>query len=280
MSTEESAPVPVKEEATLVPVAEHEEAIQRAKDFYGTYGKHLTTVLAVVLVAVVASRLYNATQTRKAAEASTLFSTAQSVEDLESLAEKFKGVPSAPLARLRLAKAYYDAANYDQAITTYEALSIDSADALVGLAATMGVAHCLEARGQTEEALAAFEAFMVDNPDHFLRVQAVFGQVRTLDQQGRTADARAAIEDFISANQNSQWIPPAEELQETLTAKLTAARTPVVAPVVVPVVLPVPVPEAAPVPESIPEPVAQPEVAPEAEVATPVVDVEKPVVSE
>ena len=31
MSTEESAPAPVKEEATLVPVAEHEEAIQRAK---------------------------------------------------------------------------------------------------------------------------------------------------------------------------------------------------------------------------------------------------------
>ena len=273
MSTEESAPAPVKEEATLVPVAEHEEAIQRAKDFYGTYGKHLTTVLAVVLVAVVAGRLYNARQTRKAAEASALFSTAQSIEDLESLAEKFKGVPSAPLAQLRLAKAYYDAANYDQAITTYETLSTDTADALVGLAARMGVAHCLEARGQTEESLAAFEAFMADNPDHFLRVQAVFGQVRTLDQLGRTADARAAIEDFISANQDSQWIPPAEELQKTLTAKLTATRMQAVAPVVVPI----PVPEAAPVPA----PVVVPEVTPQAEVVAPVVEeVAEPVGSE
>ena len=197
-----------------------DEDMQRLKNFNETHGKTITTLLLIVLVAIVGFRFFAAQKVKKSAAASAALANVQSVQDLEAIVEKYKSLPSAPVIKLQLAKSYFDENNYDMAITTYNELKDTYTEDLAGIAALLGIANCLEARGQLEDALKQYESFITENADSFLVPQAIMGKARTLDLLGKTSEAKELIEEFIAANQDSDWIPPAEEVLKTLKSKL------------------------------------------------------------
>ena len=198
----------------------HPDELEQLKTFARTYGRTVTIVLVILLVAVAGIRLHRIRKQSAIRKASALFATARSVQDLEALVNEYTSVPSAPLAKLRLAKSYYDAANYDLAEKTYKEIKEDHSDHALAAAADLGIVHCLEEKGQIAEALRGFEEFLGQNPGHFLAAQAIFGRARCLDQMYRTSEARVVIEDYIAANPDSGWMGQAEEMLDLLNQRL------------------------------------------------------------
>lgn len=208
-----------------------DEDMQRLKNFNNQHGRTVTTILMVILIAIIGFRFISSQKTKKSLEASTALASASSVQDFEAIVEKYKNIPSAPVIKLQLAKLYFDSGTYDMAITTYNELKDQHTDTLVGIAASLGIANCLEARGQLEDALQQFDSFISNNPDNFLEPQAILGKARLLDILGRTAEAKELVEKFIVDNQGSDWVPPADEVLKELKSKLEKVVTVVAPPV-------------------------------------------------
>lgn len=201
----------------------HPEELEQLKSFFRSHGRTVTWVAVILLAAVLAGRAYRGHRLSAARNAAAAFATAGSVQDLEALVNEHKASPTAPLARLRLAKAYFDASNYELAMNVYGEVRDKHGEHPLAVSAEMGLAHCLEAKGQTEEALRGFEEFLERNPEHFLAPQAVFGKARCLDQLGRTRDAKATIEDYIASHPESRWTASADEMLGELNRRLTSA---------------------------------------------------------
>lgn len=135
-------------------------------------------------------RKYMADRRAAAAEA---VANAYTTEELEDAAAKFKGSKAEGVLRLRLAKSYFDSANYDSALEIYESLKDKAPDGFEGVPA-VGKAQCLEALGKFDEARAAFDAFAEANEKSFLALTAKLGSARCIAQAGDRAKAIEALE--------------------------------------------------------------------------------------
>lgn len=142
--------------------------------------------------------------------ASQLLMSAQSIEQIQQVANQYASTPSGPVAQLVLASQYYDAGQYDLAQFAYAQFEQRYSKHAMVPAAQLGKAQCLEASGQLDQAVEAYEAFLVNQPKSFMAPLATLGLARTLTQQGRFAEAKAKYEDFIAANPESSWTPNAE----------------------------------------------------------------------
>ena len=120
-------------------------------------------------------------------------SNAYTTEELEDAAAKFKGTKTEGVLRLRLAKSYFDSANYDSALEIYESLEGKAPDGFEGVPA-VGKAQCLEALGKFDEARAAFDAFAEANEKSFLALTAKLGSARCIAQAGDRAKALETLE--------------------------------------------------------------------------------------
>ena len=78
------------------------------------------------------------------AAASEVVASAYTTEELEDAAAKFKGSKVDGVIRLRLAKSYYDSANYESALEIYESLEGKAPDGFEDVP-VVGKAQCLEA---------------------------------------------------------------------------------------------------------------------------------------
>ena len=220
------------------PVAPDE--FEQLKAMFTTHGKVIAAVGAAVLVAAAAVLLYRNHVRSSRDEALRLFFAARSVNDLESVLGQHPSAPTAPLASLRLAKAYFDSGNYEIAQTQYDEFRARYPDHPLVVAAELGTTHCLEAKGQLLQAASDFEAFSQRHPDNFLTSQAIFGRARCLAGMGRLDEARALYENFIVEQPESRWIPAAEEMLDLLRRE--EARQPAIAAPGEPVGLSLPAP--------------------------------------
>ena len=128
---------------------------------------------------------------RRAAAAESV-SSAYTTEELEDAAAKFKGSKAEGVLRLRLAKSYFDSANYDSALEIYESLDGKAPDGFADVVA-VGKAQCLEGLGRFDEAQKAFDAFTEANEKSFLALTAKLGSARCVAQAG---NRDKAIEDL------------------------------------------------------------------------------------
>ena len=140
-------------------------------------------------------RKYMADKRAAAAEA---VSNAYTTEELEDAAAKFKGTKTEGVLRLRLAKSYFDSANYDSALEIYESLDGKAPDGFEGVPA-VGKAQCLEALGKFDEARTAFDAFAEANEKSFLALTAKLGSARCIAQAGDRAKAIETLEALKSS---------------------------------------------------------------------------------
>jgi predicted negative regulator of RcsB-dependent stress response len=121
---------------------------------------------------------------------------AVSLDELEAVVAKYGTTKAGNATRLRLAKAYYDASKYDEALGTYEACIAKGAPVGFKEIAELGRAHALEALGRLDEALTAYQAFEKTQADHFLQPQAAMGIARVLTLQGKKDEAKKFLENL------------------------------------------------------------------------------------
>lgn len=198
--------------------------------------------LAVVLIASVFGGTYYYKSRISSANKELL--KASTTEELETLVNNYGSWKIGNTARLRLAKSYYDAGRYENALEMYDTCISKGAPAGFAEVAVMGRAVCFEALARLDKAAEAYEAFQKGNPGHFLVMQAQLGQARVLALQGKKDEAKKMLE-TLKAEKNKE--PMAEmaiaQLQGVIARyeprKDVSLTDTAVAPVAVPATAPV-----------------------------------------
>lgn len=149
-----------------------------------------STVAIVVVAAAVfgAWRYYKYYNASAEAEAAKSLAEAYAPEELEEGVAKFGSRAAGGLMKVKLAKAYFQAERYEEALAIYEELE-KAPPAGFEDVPPVGKAQCLEALEKYDEALAAFEAFASFHETSYLRITAQLGAARCVCEKGDKAKA-------------------------------------------------------------------------------------------
>ena len=164
-----------------------------------------STVIWLLVAAIAVGGWYGWKNHKAAmkAAASDALVNAYTTEEIEDAVAKFTGSATEGALKLRLAKSYFDAGRYEEALAQYEALEGKAPDGFADIPA-VGKAQCLEALGRFAEAQKAFDAFTEASPKNYLTLTAQLGAARSIAQQGDKKKALARIEAIKAANKNDE----------------------------------------------------------------------------
>ena len=154
-----------------------------AEDFVKEIRATIPWLLAAAVVVAGYYGVKNYMASRRAAASEALVN-AYTAEELEEAVTKFGGSDAGGALKLRLAKKYFDAGRYQEALDQYTALSGDKAPDGFADVPEVGKAQCLEALGSYAEALAGYEAFAEANPSSYLALTAKLGAARAIALSG------------------------------------------------------------------------------------------------
>ena len=181
-----SAPIPENLPEELLPLY----------DWWKANGKQTLITVAAAAVLIGGAYAFKQVRASKIAAANQELLKATSLDELESTVVKFGSTKAGNAARLRLAKAYYDAAKYDEALDAYDTCIRKGAPVGFKEIAELGRAHALEALGRLDDAAAAYLAFEKAHASHFLQPKAVMGTARILTLQGKKDEAKKLLENL------------------------------------------------------------------------------------
>ena len=175
-----------------------------------------STVIWLVVAAIAVGGWYGWKNHKAAvkAAASDALVNAYTTEEIEDAAAKFAGSATEGALKLRLAKSYFDAGRYEEALAQYEALVGNAPDGFADIP-VVGKAQCLEALGKFDEAAAAFDAFAEASPKNYLTLTAQLGAARSFAQAGDKKKALARIEALKAANKDDELSKARIEATET-----------------------------------------------------------------
>ena len=161
-------------------------------------GKQTVIWVAVAAIAVAGWYGWKNHRAARLEAASDALVSAYTTEELEESVSKFSGMAAQGPIKIRLAKSYYDAGRYEEAMAVYDELAAKPVDGFEDIP-VVGKAQCLEALGRYDEALAAFDAFVEANPSNYLTLTAKLGAARCIAQAGDKAKALARIDEMKTA---------------------------------------------------------------------------------
>jgi tetratricopeptide (TPR) repeat protein len=194
--------------------------------FLVSHGKNIVTGILLAALVYLGVKFYFEREDGTVSQAATAFAQAKNIDDLERIILDYKSTPTAALATMSLAKAYFDAGDYDMALGAYMEFQTKFPDHPLVISADLNRISCLESRGQIQEALSSYDVFIAANPDHFLAIEAMFGRARCLEKLGLFNKARTVYEDYMVANPRGVWFPRAEESLQEVDRRLKAAAAP------------------------------------------------------
>lgn len=165
-------------------------------DWWKANGKQFVITLAVAVILVGGGFVFKHYRASEIAGANQELLKASSLDELENVVAKYGATKAGNAARLRLAKAYYDASKYEEALSAYETCLRKGAPQGFAEIAELGRAHALEGLSRTDEALTTYQAFEKTHADHFLQPHATLGIVRILTMQGKKDEAKKLLENL------------------------------------------------------------------------------------
>ena len=186
------------------------------------------TVIWLLVAAIAIGGWYGWKHHRAAtrAAASDSLVNAYTIDEIEDAVRKFSGTPTAGALTLRLAKSYFDAGRYEDALAQYESLEGKAPDGFTDIP-VVGKAQCLEALGRYDEAAKAFDAFASASPKHYLTLTAQLGAARSIVQAGDRKKALERIETLKVAYKDDEVakarIEAIEDLIKRYEKKIAAA---------------------------------------------------------
>ncbi len=164
-----------------------------------------STVIWLLVAAIAVGGWYGWKNHKAAvkAAASDALVSAYTTEEIEDAVAKFSGSAAEGALKLRLAKSYYDAGRYEEALAQYETLIGNAPDGFADIP-VVGKAQCLEALGKFDEAAKAFDAFAEASPKNYLALTAQLGAARCFVQAGDKKKALARIDALKAANKDDE----------------------------------------------------------------------------
>lgn len=164
-----------------------------------------STVIYLLVAAIAVAGWYGWKHHKAAVKnaASEALVGAYTVEELEEAVSKFGDTTTGGALKIRLAKGYFDAERYEDALAQYDALIGHAPDGFADIP-VVGRAQCLEALGKFEEAAKEFDVFAEMSPKNYLTLTAQLGAARCFVQAGDSKKALARIEAIRKANKDDE----------------------------------------------------------------------------
>lgn len=197
-------------------------------------------IVTVVVAAVVAAGYYGfkSHQESQRKAASSALVSSRTLAQLETASNEFGGSKAGPSIKLRLAKEYYDAGQYESAMNLYKELSGKAPEGFAE-APAIGIAYCLEATEKYDEAAKAFEACAQDEKSLYF-LTAKLGVARCTAAAGDKAKALADLEALKASKEDDalaksrieaaidlvkRWEKRAEVIPETVAPAAEAEKS-------------------------------------------------------
>ena len=183
------------------------------------------TLAGVLVGVVVAGGWYSWKAYRQSTEnaASSALTNAFTVEELEEAVSRFSSHPSCGALKLRLAKSYFDAGRYEEALSQYDSFAAGAPEGFADIP-VVGKAQCLEALGRYADAAAAFDAFAEANPSNYLALTAQLGAARSYAEAGDKKKALARIEALKASNAGKDAETARIEAVESVIKRLQPSK--------------------------------------------------------
>jgi len=175
-------------------------------------GAQWLVMIAVAVLLAVGVSVFLQYREGQAAKASAQLLAQPTVEALEKSAADFGGTPPGAAVKLKLAKAYYDAGRYADALAKYDDFMKENSSFPFVDVALVGRGYALFGLNRTDEAIAVFRSFREKNPGHYLTQQATFGEVACLAMQGKKDAAKALLQELRAANRETPWESAAKRM--------------------------------------------------------------------
>jgi len=175
-------------------------------DWWKTNGSQFLVTLVTAGILFLGAWAFMQYRQQKISKSNAELVQATSLEDLEVVVAKYGSTKAGNAARLRLAKAYFDAANYEEALNAYTVCLKKGPPAGFSGVASIGRAYALEALNRLDEALAAYEASDKESDGYFLQPLAKMGIARIYALQGKKEDAKKLLENLKAQKTgNATW---------------------------------------------------------------------------
>jgi len=195
--SEEKSVASDKSKPGLAPIPENlPEELLPLYDWWKANGKQFLVTAVAAAVLLGGAFVFKHMRAGKIASANQELLKANSLDELEAAVAKYGSTKAGNATRIRLAKAYYDASKYEEALQAYELCLRKGAPAGFTEIAELGRAHALEGLNRLDEALLAFQTFDKSHADHFLRPHAAMGVARVMALQGKRDEAKKLLENL------------------------------------------------------------------------------------
>ncbi len=213
--------------STVKPVVTHipenlPEELLPLYDWWKANGRQSLILIALFVVVAGGGFAWRHWQTTKLTMANQELLKANSLDELESAVANHGSTKVGNAARLRLAKAYYDSAKYEEALNAYDTCIVKGTPVGFKEIAELGRAHTLEALNRLDEAMTAYQNFEKTNAEHFLQPKAIMGKARVLTLQGNRAEAQTMLENLKAEKTgDAEW-----EMEITTLEKIISRYEP------------------------------------------------------
>ena len=198
-------------------------------DWYKGKGKdHLLVAAIALVVAIVVFAIFKYRDAQNA-EASLALGNADGIASLEHLNTQYGRTAVAPVIALRLARAYFDAGDYDKAVETFGAFAKKNRRHVLAPQGRLGLAVSLEGRaslksgeGDADGATADFSQArdtyieLASDEKSPVYAEAMMGQARCLAMMGDKAAASDILDRLVIKVKDTRWEEKAEALRGTI----------------------------------------------------------------
>jgi tetratricopeptide (TPR) repeat protein len=155
-------------------------------------GKQTVSIVAAVGIAVLAWYGFKNWRESRRIAAGDAVVLSEDVSALEEAVSSYGSSDAGAALKLRLAKSYYDASNYQGALDLYTEL-IGKAPAAFAEIPLLGKAESLEALERFADAVEAYDSFVSQYPESAFLLGAKIGAVRSLAQDGKKDEAQKRL---------------------------------------------------------------------------------------
>jgi tetratricopeptide (TPR) repeat protein len=171
--------------------------------FWNKYKLPIVAGVLLLVLAGVASEVYEMDREKKIQAASAELDSAKSPADYRHVIATYPGTMPAANAALLLGRQQFEAQDYAGAASTWQSFADKNPQHLLAPVALIGAGSALEALGKYDDARRLYQRAATVNPNSFADPMARLDEAALLKAERKPEDARRVYENIMASDANS-----------------------------------------------------------------------------
>lgn len=206
-------------EELLKKQAFEQQEVKEVLSFIQKYAKPSAIILAVILIVVMADKIFKNQRHQKDTRADAELLQARTVQDYQAIVDDYSSTPAGPVALMALAKEKFNAGQIDEALALYTTFIKKNGHHELVEQAKLNLIACKESKEQFGDAHLLYSEFAEQHKGTYLEPVALMGKARCLEALNQLNEAQTAYEDIIVNFPESSWSQLAEANLKMVLAK-------------------------------------------------------------